>query len=555
MATLNNKFTANQITEYNLTNLKKLVEQGIKSTDKNHPHFNRVKICCTLGPSSFNVEVIAGMIRAGADIIRINFSHGNTDDHTQIFYKVQQAMQLTGKTVAIMGDIQGPKLRIAGFSNPDNCIELKEGQEFTLDHNNTNGDESRVYLPHKEFFAVCEPNDDIILNDGYIRLVATSVDRQAMKIVTKVKTGGKLGARKGITIPTRILPLSGLSPKDLGDIKNACRLGMDWIALSFVQTKADVIEARDYIAKLHAENPASFCPRVCSKIEKPTAVLDIDDIALLSDMLMVARGDLAIETCLSKVCSIQKYICERARYHGCQAMVATQMVESLIENTVPTRAEVTDVASVCFDGANSVLVTAETAAGHDPVNVVKVLRSILTTTEQSEAFIKQVLTDNYINQRTSKEHKRPDSIALGACLLARELGAKLIIVFSKSGNSTGRVLRQLPHCPVLCITSEQRSYQWLHMCWGCRPVLHPGNIDSMKTLISVADTHALESGQAERGDAVVLVFGTPFSDVNRKGCNNIMAHIVGGGSFNNSADVEYGVTPQLTELTPIVGDN
>lgn len=542
-----------QIAATSVDDLTTLVEKGVRRKASG-TNAKRVKFCCTLGPASKKVETITAMIEAGLDAIRINFSHGNTEDHTEIFGMVQQAMRQAGRTITILGDIQGPKLRIGVFEDVNAGVRLEEGQTFTLDHDETPGTMERVYLPHKEFYAVCEPGDDIILSDGYIRLQATEVDRTGMRIVTKVKLGGVLGSRKGIAIPTRVLPLCGLSEKDLRDIKNACLLGVDWIALSFVQTKADVIEAREYIQKLHDENPKSCLPRICSKIEKPTAVLDIDEIAIQSDMMMVARGDLAIETCFSKVCSLQKYICERARYHGCQVMVATQVVESLIKTIVPTRAEVTDIASVCMDGANSILVSAETAAGCNPVNVVKTVRSVLDVVEQTELFHKAVLTRNYVMDSDLECFRTLDAVSLGASILANEVSARALVVFTKSGIVLDRVLRQMPPCPVLCVTDEQRTYQWTNIFWGCIPTLTQATLNKTPALIEVAEAQALQHKLVERGDAIVLIFETPFG-TDTGASNNFLVHYVGGRprccGCTCSKAIKSGPAPAKEELTPL----
>lgn len=538
------EFTPEQLEDYSLTQLKNAIATGTLSARasgcgittseckiSSKKPWDKMKMLATLGPSSCTTEVITEMLRAGLDAVRLNFSHGDPTTHSKLFACVQEAMKASGRQVTVIGDIQGPKLRIGNFGTPDSAILLKVGDDFLLDSVDQPGDQKRVYLPHPEFFDVVEAGDDILLNDGYVRLVCTKIDRKARMMHTRVTISGKLSNHKGITVPTRILPLCGLSEKDKRDITNACLMGVDFIALSFVQTAADVTEAKEFIAGLNRANPKSHVPKIVSKIEKPTAVLEIDEIARLSDMIMVARGDLAIETCLSKVNAMQKYIIARSREMGSFVIVATQVVESMITNYTPNLAEVNDIASACFDGAHVTMVSAESAAGVDPVNVVRVMKSVLKVTELSDEYAKRVTgRDHFIKQRSEESHKGPDAVALGAITLADQLHAKALVVFSETGGSIVRLVRQRCAVPMLCVTRSKRVVSWMNIVWNTRGVYYEKQANTIEDLTSIAEKVAMEQDLAKPGDSIVLVFGAPFGQAERKGCNNLLAHTVCGGA-------------------------
>jgi len=533
-------------------------------------HFDRTKLIATLGPSSSTVETVHRLIVGGADAVRINFSHGNTEDHTRYFNCVKEAAQLAKKRVCVLGDIQGPKLRVGTFGTPDGVVQLQTGAEFTLDQDSAPGDVTRVCLPHKEFFDVVMPGDDILLNDGYVKLRALRVDRERHVIRTQVTLGGKLSNRKGITVPTRVLPLSGLSDKDHKDIRNAVLIGMDYIALSFVQTAHDVEEARAFIDECYREklrtagieptdDKMRFAPRVCAKIEKPTAVLDIDEICQHADMIMVARGDLAIETCFSKVASLQKYILHKCREYGCLSCVATQILESMITNYTPTRAEVNDIASAVYDGAGSLLLTAETAAGVDPENAIKTLRLVVRQAELSDSFQPSVLK-TATRQRHQASYRKYDAVALGAAVLGKQLQAKAIVVFTETGKSTMALVRQHPRAPVLSLSREESVLNSMGVCWGAKPIYCELSFDSVQDLLRVADGVCRSENLAKPGDSIVVVFGTQGATQEPgQGCNNVLAHKISDGLGTEgrgrlSPGVSYGPTPKAEDLTPFVED-
>lgn len=533
-------------------------------------HFDRTKLIATLGPKSSTVEVVHRLIVGGADAIRVNFSHGDTEDHTRYFNCVKEASLVAGKRVCVLGDIQGPKLRISTFGTPDGVVQLQTGAEFTLDQDEAPGDVTRVCLPHGEFFDVVCPGDDILLNDGYVKLRALRVDRGRRVIHTQVTLGGKLSNRKGITVPTRVLPLSGLSEKDKRDIRNAVMIGMDYIALSFVQTAQDVEEARQFIDSCYREKLEAagvqptddrmrFAPRICAKIEKPTAVLDIDEICKRADMIMVARGDLAIETCFSKVASLQKYILHKSREYGCLSCVATQILESMITSHTPTRAEVNDIASAVYDGAGSLLLTAETAAGIDPENAIKTLRLVVRQAELSDGFQASVLK-TVTCQRHHASYRQYDAVALGAAVLSEQLQAKAIVVFTETGASTVALVRQHPSSPVLSLSREDTVLNRMGVCWGARAVYCGLGFDSVQDLLRVADGVCRAEGLAKPGDSIVVVFGTQgVSREPGQGCNNVLAHRISGDAgadarWRRSPGVSYGPTPKAEDLTPFVED-
>ena len=329
-----------------------------------------VKIVATLGPASSDYKMIRALFEAGADVFRLNMSHGSHAEQAARHAIIRQVEADTGRPIAILADLQGPKLRVGTFANPAG-EELVEGAAFRMDLNSAPGDATRVQLPHPEIFAALEPGASLLVNDGKIRLEVKECGRDYANCIVTV--GGTISNRKGVNVPDVVLPLAALSEKDRGDLEFACELGVDWLALSFVQRPEDVIEARQ-LARGRAA--------ILSKIEKPAAVKAYDAILQVSDGIMVARGDLGVELPVTSVPPIQKRLVRGARAAAKPVIVATQMLESMIESPVPTRAEVSDVATAIFDGADAIMLSGETAVGQYPVDAVRTMARIIEATEE-----------------------------------------------------------------------------------------------------------------------------------------------------------------------------
>jgi pyruvate kinase len=415
----------------------------------------RTKILATLGPSSSDRTVIADLFRAGADIFRINMSHTSHERMRELVGMIRAVEFEYGRPIGILVDLQGPKLRVGTFAAGP--VTLAKGDTFVLDANPAAGDATRAHLPHPEIFAAVEPGHHLLLDDGKVKLVATEVDQN--RIVTRVEVGGKLSDRKGVSVPDTILGFSALAAKDRSDLEAALDAGIDWVALSFIQRPEDIAEAK----KITRGRAA-----VMAKIEKPQAVLRLDEIVDLSDALMVARGDLGVEMPLEKVPGIQKQITRTARRVGKPVVVATQMLESMITSPVPTRAEVSDVATAIFDGADAVMLSAESASGQHPVEAVAVMDRIAQTVE-NDPFYRPIMEA----QRQEPDETMADAILAHSPRMSREAlatriawdrilrayGPKTSIWYTASGSNS------VPAAPGRnCITamcSALRSVAWL----------------------------------------------------------------------------------------------
>ena len=328
------------------------------------PKNTNTRILATIGPSSADEDTISRLLDAGADAFRFNFSHGTHEEHRQRYEIVRRLSEEKGLFTAIIADLQGPKLRVGVFAN--GSVVLKEGQQFVLDMKDEPGTAERVTLPHREIFAAVKPGDELLLNDGNIVLEVESCD--ACHAVTKVKVGGELSGHKGVNLPNIKLPISAITEKDKDDLRFALDMGVDWVCLSFVQSAEDVRAARELI------NGRAL---IISKLEKPSAIAELEEIIRLSDGIMVARGDLGVECPLQTVPVLQKKIIHACRKYARPVIVATQMLESMIEKPTPTRAEVSDVATAVYDGADAVMLSAETAAGKYPVEAVKMMNKTI----------------------------------------------------------------------------------------------------------------------------------------------------------------------------------
>lgn len=451
----------------------------------------RTRIIATLGPASSSFEMIKKLSDAGADVFRLNMSHGTYDDASHLYATVREVEKATGRPIGVLADLQGPKLRVGVFA--DEKIMLEQDQKFILDMDGTPGTNERVELPHPEIYEAVEPKTELLLNDGKIRLHIDSVE--ASRIVTTVLVGGELSNRKGVNVPSAILPLAALTEKDKKDLSFALDLGVDWVALSFVQRPEDVLEAKELI-----NGRAS----IMAKIEKPSAVHAIDEIIAVSDGVMVARGDMGVELPMELVPAKQKKIVRHARRAGKPAVVATQMLESMITSPVPTRAEVSDVANAVFDGADAIMLSAESAAGEYPEEAVSFMARIATTIESEPSYRRMLSKDIATPEATTA-----DAISAAAKQVASTLEAQAIVTYTGSGSTALRASRERPETPLLVLTPNIGTARRLALVWGLNCVYSQDAVD-FQDMIDKACNICYEYGYASINDRIVIMAGMPF---------------------------------------------
>jgi len=453
--------------------------------------FRLTKIVATLGPASSTPEMIRTLFEAGVDVFRLNFSHGSHEDHGERLRAIRALEQETGRPIGIMADLQGPKLRIGKFA--DGPIDLTPGQSFRLDLSKEPGDTQRIGMPHPEIFAALEPETELLLDDGRVRLrvVGCSPDHAD----TVVVSGTKLSDRKGVNVPGVVLPLSPLTEKDRVDLAFALDQGVDWVALSFVQRAEDVAEARRLIAGRAA---------LLSKMEKPQAIQHLDQIIELSDGLMVARGDLGVEMPPEDVPSIQKRIVREARLAGKPVIVATQMLESMVTAPAPTRAEASDVATAVFDGADAVMLSAETASGSYPVEAVAMMDRIARRVEHDPLY--RTIMDA---QHPDPQHTAADAITAAARQVAHTVEAAAIATYTTSGSTTLRAARERPEVPILCLTSSIETARRLALAYGVHSV-QTEDVANFSEMVQKATRIAHQDGLALEGQRLVITAGVPF---------------------------------------------
>ncbi|WP_347140891.1 pyruvate kinase, partial [Paracoccus sp. SSK6] len=407
----------------------------------------KVKIVATLGPASSTREMIRALFETGADVFRLNMSHGSHADHRARYDAIRAVEAETGRPIAILADLQGPKLRVGQFAS--GACDLEEGERFRFDLNPAPGDCHRVQLPHPEIFAALVPGSNLLVNDGKIRL---RVDECGPDFADcTVTVGGTISDRKGVNVPDVVLPLAALSDKDRADLEFACELGVDWLALSFVQRAADVEEARA-LAKGRAA--------ILSKIEKPAAVDAFDDILAASDGIMVARGDLGVELPIHSVPPIQKRLVRKCRSAAKPVIVATQMLESMIESPMPTRAEVSDVANAIYEGADAVMLSAESAAGAYPIEAVRTMDSVAQSVEADSNY-RAIIEAS----RQNRLHTVADAIVSAAREIAETTDIAAICAFSQSGKTASLVARERPRVPIIALTHVESVLRRMCLTW------------------------------------------------------------------------------------------
>src|SRR5258708_1381472 len=454
-------------------------------------HRRSARIVATLGPASSTPEKIEPLFRAGVDVFRLNFSHGTHDDHRARIDAIRALEKRAGRPIAILMDLQGPKLRVGTFEGGRTTLE--RGAKFRLDLDPKPGSAARAPLPHREIFEALSDAAELLLDDGTIRLRVIEAARD--HAVTEVVTGGVLSDRKGVNVPGILLPLSPLTDKDRRDLVFGLDHDVDFVGLSFVQRPEDIAEARKLIQGRAA---------VCAKLEKPAAIEHLDEIVELSDAIMVARGDLGVEMPPEDVPGLQKRILRASRRLGKPVIVATQMLESMITNPAPTRAEPSDVATAGYDGADAVMLSAESASGQYPVEAVEMMDRIIARVEQDPLYRRIMSADHYEPESTAQ-----DAISAAANQVARTIRAPAIVTFTTTGSTTLRAARERPEVPIMCLTPRVATARRLCLCWGTHPILSP-EVPSLQAIVDQAIDVARREGFAKKGDKLVLTACVPL---------------------------------------------
>jgi pyruvate kinase len=467
------------------------------------PRSRKVRVLATLGPASSTAEMIGKLFEAGADAFRVNMSHGDQESKIAVIQAIRSLEKKYGRPTTILADLQGPKLRVGKFEGGK--VELVTGQRFRLDRDKAPGDATRVELPHKEIFQAIEIGARLLLDDG--KLVLRVEDHGPEHIDTRIEVGGMLSNNKGLNVPDVVVPMAALTPKDRSDLAFAIDQGVDWIALSFVQRPEDLAEARTLIRGKAA---------LLAKIEKPSAIDRLEEIIEQCDGVMVARGDLGVELPPQTVPPLQKRIVEVSRRLGRPVVVATQMLESMITSPSPTRAEVSDVATAIYDGADAIMLSAESAAGAWPIESVAMMNSIGNAVESDPTHGDRVhFTITRADPTTS------DALAEAAKTIAATIGAKAIVCFTTSGSTARRVARERPGVPLMVLTPKLETARRLGLLWGTHAV-HTKDVESFEEMVAKAKRMALRHRLAEAGDSIIVIAGVPFRT---PGSTNVL-HVV-----------------------------
>jgi len=458
------------------------------------------KIVATIGPATSDTETLAQLFEAGADVFRLNFSHGSHDDHRARYDAIRSLEERFDRPIGILLDLQGPKLRVGDFQH--GVATLEPGQHFRLDLDGELGTSKRALLPHPEIFRALEPGTELLIDDGRIRLHVEECGNDFAD--TTVVVGGEISNHKGVNVPSKILDVSPITSKDEEDLRFGLDLGVDFIGLSFVQRPEDIADARKRIAG------RAF---VMSKLEKPLALEHLDDIVNLSDAVMVARGDLGVEVPPEDVPPLQKRIVAACREAGKPVVVATQMLESMIHSPTPTRAEASDVATAIYDGADAVMLSAETAVGDFPLEAVTMMDRIIHRAEQDPLYRKLREAE-----RRRPEATAADAITAAARQVADTISAAVVVTYSSTGSTTLRAARERPVVPILGLTPRGDTARRLTVVWGVHSA-QTEDIHAFREMVTKAVNTAKQEGLAETGDPLVITAGVPFGT---PGATNIL---------------------------------
>lgn len=458
------------------------------------------KIVATLGPASSSLQVIRELFLAGVDVFRLNFSHGSYESHLKNYEAIRQVEEETSRPIGILLDLQGPKFRIGVFS--EDHIVLEAGKEFKLDQDLSPGDAQRVNLPHPEIFSALEENVRLLLDDGRVCLRVSEAN--STYVVTEVEVGGILSSNKGVNIPGLEIPVSPLTAKDRKDLEYGLSLGVDWVALSFVQRPEDMQELSKIV---------DGRARILAKIEKPSAIDQLDDIIVESDAIMIARGDLGIEIPYENVPAIQKQILRKCRKAGKSVIVATQMLDSMINSPLPTRAEAADVATAIYDGADAVMLSGETAVGDYAVDAVATMSKIIENVENDPHY--RTITDS---SHPGAEDTSADAICCAMRQVARLLKVSTTVTFTSSGFTTIRSARERPEAPILSLSPNISTLRQLTLVWGTHAVM-AATVDTIEEVVKQACTLSIQEGFFSPDKPIVLVGGMPFG---KAGTTNLL---------------------------------
>jgi pyruvate kinase len=451
----------------------------------------RVKIVATLGPASAEIEILSQLFLAGADVFRINMSHASRDAMRQQVSMIRSLEAKYRRPIGILVDLQGPKLRVAEFAG--GFADLVAGRKFIFDSNSAIGTSERVFLPHPEIFKSLRIGHTVLIDDGKFRLRVKSVDKT--EAVCEILVGGRITNRKGVNLPETDLPIHAITAKDRADAEAAIDAGVDWVAVSFVQRASDIADVRK-IARGQA--------LVLAKIEKPQAIARIDEIIETADALMVARGDLGVEMPLERVPGLQKRITRLARRLGKPVIIATQMLESMISNPVPTRAEVSDVATAVFEGADAIMLSAESASGQYPVQAIQTMNRIAEEVERDPNYPLLLA-----GQRAHPEPTGADAIAAAARSIAETVDMKAIVAWTSSGSTGLRIARERPRSPIIALTPSSATARRLALAWGIHPMITKDAHD-IDDMAERACQITLYEGFAISGERILIVAGVPF---------------------------------------------
>ena len=457
----------------------------------------KTKIICTLGPASDSEEVISQLIDAGMNVARLNFSHGTHEEHAEKIARVKSVRKKKKAPIAIMLDTKGPEFRIGTFRQGK--VTLKDGAPFTFTTEKIEGDETRVSVSFEGMCDQMKPGDRILLNNGLMIFEVVKVKKP--DVLCKTIVGGVLSNRKSMFFPDKELDMVYLSEQDKADIAFGVEQGIDFIACSFVSKAQDIIDVRQWLKK--CGSPEGDI-EIIAKIESRSGVNNLKEIIKVSDGVMVARGDLGVEVPFEELPSIQKTIIHECRVHGKRSITATEMLESMIKNPRPTRAEISDVANAVYDGSSAIMLSGETAAGDHPVEAVKAMARIAMQAEENTNYIAYIAPEDYHIQTLS------EALSHSACTLADDIGAKLIVACTRSGYTAKLVSRFRPMIDIIGMTTDERAYRKLALSWGVIPIMSE-EFYSVDVLFHFGKRAAIETGLVKKGDKIVLTGGTPNS--------------------------------------------
>lgn len=474
----------------------------------------KTSIICTIGPTSDSEETLSSMMNAGMNVARLNFSHGTVEYHDKLISRIRKVAASMKLPLAILQDLQGPRLRIGDFIE-GSMVQLHTGNQFVITTDIVEGSSERVSTPYIDLPKVVQAGDLMLLNDGALELQVESTTKT--EVITRVNMGGDLPARKGINIPNLSVDMKGLTSKDYSDLEFGLRQKVDYIAISFVQNEKDIIDVRKAILEL---NPERSKTPIISKLERPASLDNLEEIVAVSDGVMVARGDLGVEIGVEKVPSVQKNIIEVANVMGKFVVIATQMLESMIHSRRPTRAEASDVANAIFDGADAVMLSAETAVGANPVDAVRVISEIIREAEQHENE-----WGHFVEKMSLNSDKLPAlALSRAARELAETLNASAVAVFTRSGSTATLVSKTRPPVPVVAFTTEIDTYNQMALLRGVVPFVVPRAMN-LEEITRSAEQALLESSNIKEGDKIVIIAGLPIEDM--RSANIVLLYTIG----------------------------